>query len=63
MDGNVKSIKVYMMVAFTGLNYTYLWFDKIDQSALIALVVPTFVAWIVAHVVQQVAKVKANGAG
>ena len=57
-DGNLRSVKVYGMFALAIVSFTFRWFDKIDEGTLIALVVPTFVAWLAAHVKQQMERIK-----
>ena len=61
MDGKIRSIKVYLLVLFQITCFTFLWFNKIDQSTLLALSMPTFVAWLAAHVTQQVTKIRNGG--
>ncbi len=62
MDGNIRSIKVYVLLAYSIATFSFLWFEKIDQSTLLAMQMPTMVAWLAAHVTQQVAKMR-NGNG
>ena len=63
MDGSLRSAKVYILLGFTALNYAYLWFDKIDQTTLIAMVVPSFVAWLIAHVVHKANQIRGTAHG
>ena len=60
MDGKLKSTKVYLLVGFQVICFAFLWAGKIDQSTLLAMSMPTFVAWLGAHVAQRRAQI-ANG--
>ena len=60
MDGNLKSAKVYMLVVFSATCFTFQWFGKIGEETLLAMEMPTMVAWLAAHVTQQVNKMR-NG--
>ena len=55
-DGNLKSVKVYLMVALGAASFAFLWFDKMGEQTLLALLMPTFIAYLAAHVTQQKAR-------
>ena len=55
-DGNLKSVKVYAMFGLALACFSFLWFGRMDESTVMAMLVPTFVAWLAAHVVQQKAR-------
>ena len=63
MDGNLKSVKVYLLVALGAACLTFLWFDKMDQSTFMGVMTPTFIAWLAAHATQQVTKLRNGGSG
>jgi hypothetical protein len=61
-DGKLKSVKVYFMGALAIAAFAFLWFGKIDQATLVELLRPTLIAWLAAHVTQQVLRAKNGGA-
>ncbi len=60
MDGNVKSVKLGLIVALGIVSFTFRWFDKIGTSELVLLLTPTLIAYLKFHVDQQKARM-ANG--
>jgi len=61
MDGNVKSVKLYAMLALGVACFTFLWFDKMNDTTVALMLVPTLIAWLKLHVDQQKAKLKSGG--
>ncbi len=61
IDGNLKSVKVYAMFALALACFSFLWFGKMGESTVMAMLVPTFIAWLAAHVTQQREKLKNGG--
>ena len=61
MDGNVKSVKLYLMVALGIASFVFKWFDKIDTTTLVLLLTPTLIAYLKLHVDQQKARMLAKG--
>ena len=55
-DGNLKSVKVYALLALGLASFTFLWFGKMGEQTLLALLMPSFIAWLAAHVTQQKAR-------
>ena len=62
MDGNVKSVKLYLMVALGIASFVFRWFDRIDTTTLTLLLTPTLIAYLKLHVDQQKARMAAKEA-
>lgn len=58
-DGSMKSVKVISIHCFAAAILTMLWFGKVTEAFAEIVLVPTYVGWLIAHVVQQKAKLKA----